>query len=86
MILDAYVGLRLRQLRQNRRADRERVSSDLGIASDVLSEYELGQRTIPARLLFGLACHFDVRLEYFFEGYEPVMPHSLSPLPKGAQR
>ena len=60
VILDAYVGSKLRQLRLNRMVDPERMSRQLGIGHEVLAEYERGRRPIPTRLLFGLGDHESV--------------------------
>ena len=84
VVLDRYIGQRLRQLRHNCCADPARVSEELGIKNETLSAYEQGRASIPARSLFDLACRFNVPISYFFDGYEPLASPALSLLPKGA--
>ena len=86
MILDAYVGSKLRQLRRNRMARLEHVSNALDIGPEVLFQYEVGQQRIPAQLLFELAHLFDVRMAYFFDGFEAAMARAQAPRAQKTER
>ena len=81
MNLDKYVGARLRRLRQDNQLDRRRLAEILGTDRDTYAAYEVGAQAISARVLFELACHFDVQVTYFFEGFEGVSANGPVPLP-----
>lgn len=79
MNLDKFVGSRLRRLRQREQIDRRRLAELLGADLETYAAYETGSRRLSAKTLFELACHFDVQVTYFFEGFEGDDPRSQTP-------
>ena len=70
MNLDKFVGSRLRRLRHQQQIDRRRFAELLGADPETYAAYETGAQPLSAKTLFELACHFDVQVTYFFEGFE----------------
>lgn len=70
--IDGYVGLKLRDLREVRACDPERLAAILSINLEALSAYENGLKRIPATVLLDYCMHFDVPITYFFDGFERV--------------
>ena len=80
MNLDKFVGSRLRQLRQRQQIDRRRLAEALGTDLETYAGYETGSRPLSAKTLYQLACHFDIHVTYFFEGFEGEGMRSSPPL------
>lgn len=59
------MGVRLRQLRQERRWTQQRLAALLGITQGHLSQLERGKREFTARQLLTILKHFNVPIDYF---------------------
>lgn len=68
--LDEFIGSRLRELRINQSQPPEKVAAYLSIPLDVYSAFELGRKPIMAGHLYDLCIFFNVKVTYFFDGYE----------------
>ena len=73
--LDKFIGHRLRELRTNRSQPPEKVAAYLSVPLDVYSAFELGRKPIAAGHLYDLCIFFDVKVTYFFDGYEKGPGH-----------
>ena len=62
------IGKRLRELRIAKKLSQEKVSLDVKISRDHLSNIENGKFPINIKTLYKLSCFYDVDLEYFFLG------------------
>ena len=68
--INRHIGAKLKQLREERGVDPEKLARILSISLERYSAFELGRTTISARHLYDLCDYFDVRVTLFFEGYE----------------
>ena len=75
MRIDRFVGLKLRNLREERAAEPERLAAILSINLEALSAYENGIRRIPSTVLIDCCLHFGVPITHFFDGYEHAVRH-----------
>lgn len=70
MSLDEFIGRRLQELRTQQSQSPEKVAAYLSIPLDLYAAFELGRRPITAGHLYDLCIFFDVKVTYFFDGYE----------------
>ena len=71
LTIDAHVGLRLRQLRQERGLSLAALAQTMGhTTGQAVSKYEQGA-AFPAALMFRTAAALGVPLAAFFEGFRP---------------
>ena len=68
--LDEFIGVRLRELRTKEAQSPEKVAAYLSVPLDVYAAFELGRRPVTAGHLYDLCILFNVKVTYFFEGYE----------------
>ena len=66
--IDAYVGQRMRQLRESMGVSQGRLGRQLGLTFSQVQKYEKGTNRISASRLFGAARLLSVPVSYFFEG------------------
>ncbi len=69
--IDIYVGARVRALRKMSRLSQQDLALGLGLTFQQVQKYERGTNRISASKLFDIAKTLNVRVSYFFEGYEP---------------
>ena len=84
--IKAYVGRRLRTLRESRGVDPEKLAAILSTPMAKYAEYELGRAQIPACTLFDLSCFFDLPVTHFFSEYEYNRESSDGPFPSEPNR
>ena len=70
MSLDRFIGCRLRELREHRAVEPEKIANLLSIPLELYAAFELGRMPISARHLYDLCHYLDVPVTFFFEGYE----------------
>ena len=68
--LDRHIGLRLKMRRILCGLSQDDLAQKLGITFQQIQKYEKAMNRISASRLFEIAKILDVRLEYFYEGYE----------------
>lgn len=70
--IDAYVGRRLKQRREELGLSQERLADLLGISFQQVQKYERGFNRVGASRLFQIGEALSVQTAFFFEGLEPV--------------
>lgn len=70
--IDAYVGRRVKQRREQLGLSQERLADFLGISFQQVQKYERGFNRVGASRLFQLSEALTVPTAYFFEGLEPA--------------
>jgi transcriptional regulator with XRE-family HTH domain len=68
--IDAYVGRRLKQRRDELGLSQEKLAQQLGISFQQVQKYERGFNRVGASRLFQIAEVMNVVTAYFFEGLE----------------
>lgn len=68
--VDAYVGRRLKDLRESKGMSQETLAIDLGISFQQVQKYERGFNRIGASRLLQLANVLQVSVAYFFDGIQ----------------
>jgi len=66
--VDQYVGMRVRQLRLERKLTQKQLGDQLGRTFQQVQKYENGSNRISASVLFRISVIFDVPILYFFSG------------------
>lgn len=66
--IDVHVGVRLKQIRKEKKLTQEEVAEMIGITFQQLQKYEWGHNRISAGKLFLLSSVLAVPLETFYEG------------------
>ncbi len=69
--IDAYVGRRLKQRREELGLSQERLADFLGISFQQVQKYERGFNRVGASRLFQIGEALGVPTAFFFEGIEP---------------
>ncbi len=67
------MGARIRELREDARMSREKLSKELGISSHHLAEVEYGNKGISVDLLYKLRQVFNVSSDYLLDGDVSMM-------------
>jgi transcriptional regulator with XRE-family HTH domain len=70
LIVDRFVGARVRERRRELGQPQRKVAETLGLRIQQLSKCERGQISLSAGLMYEMARTLNVSLEYFFEGLE----------------
>lgn len=70
--IDAYVGRRLKQRREELGLSQERLADFLGISFQQVQKYERGFNRVGASRLFQIGEALGVPTAFFFEGIEPM--------------
>jgi transcriptional regulator with XRE-family HTH domain len=76
--VDAYVGRRLKQRREDLNMSQERLAEMLGISFQQVQKYERGLNRVGASRLFQLCGIMSVDSSFFFDGLSPVAVPSLA--------
>ncbi len=76
--IDAYVGRRLKQRREELGLSQEKLADFLGISFQQVQKYERGFNRVGASRLFQIGEALAVPTAYFFEGIEPQNRGSLA--------
>lgn len=76
--IDAYVGRRLKQRREELGLSQEKLADFLGISFQQVQKYERGFNRVGASRLFQLGEALGVPTSFFFEGIEPTNRGSLA--------
>lgn len=76
--VDAYVGRRLKQRREDLNMSQERLAEMLGISFQQVQKYERGLNRVGASRLFQLCGIMAVDSSFFFDGLSPVGVPSLA--------
>jgi transcriptional regulator with XRE-family HTH domain len=79
--VDAYVGRRLKQRREDLNMSQERLAEMLGISFQQVQKYERGLNRVGASRLFQLCGIMSVDSSFFFDGLLPVAVPSLAEAP-----
>ena len=66
--VDQYVGMRVRQLRLERKLTQKQLGDQLGRTFQQVQKYENGTNRISASVLFRISVIFEVPILYFFSG------------------
>ena len=69
--IDAYVGRRLKQRREELGLSQEKLADFLGISFQQVQKYERGFNRVGASRLFQIGEALGVPTAFFFEGVEP---------------
>jgi transcriptional regulator with XRE-family HTH domain len=72
--VDAYVGRRLKQRREDLNMSQERLAEMLGISFQQVQKYERGLNRVGASRLFQLCGIMSVDSTFFFDGLSALMP------------
>ncbi len=70
--VDAYVGRRLKQRREDLSMSQERLAEMLGISFQQVQKYERGLNRVGASRLFQLCGIMGVESSFFFDGLSPT--------------
>jgi transcriptional regulator with XRE-family HTH domain len=70
--VDAYVGRRLKQRREDLSMSQERLAEMLGISFQQVQKYERGLNRVGASRLFQLCGIMSVDSSFFFDGLSPA--------------
>jgi transcriptional regulator with XRE-family HTH domain len=70
--VDAYVGRRLKQRREDLTLSQERLAEMLGISFQQVQKYERGLNRVGASRLFQLCSIMGVESSFFFDGLTPT--------------
>jgi transcriptional regulator with XRE-family HTH domain len=70
--VDAYVGRRLKQRREDLSMSQEKLAEMLGISFQQVQKYERGLNRVGASRLFQLCGIMGVDSSFFFDGLSPV--------------
>lgn len=70
--VDAYVGRRLKQRREDMSMSQEKLAEMLGISFQQVQKYERGLNRVGASRLFQLCGIMGVDSSFFFDGLSPV--------------
>ncbi len=60
----------LREIRQQRKLNQQKVAMDLNISRESLSYYENGQRSPDVEMLLRLSRYYNVSIDYLITGKE----------------
>ena len=66
MDINKYIGEKIRSLRQSKNINQEELAEYLGVTTQAVSRYELGDRKTDNDILFKLADYFNVSINDFF--------------------
>lgn len=66
MDINKYIGEKIRNFRQSKNITQEEVAEFLGVTTQAISRYELGDRKTDNDVLFKLADYFNVSINDFF--------------------
>ena len=70
MDINKYIGEKIRSFRQSKNITQEEVAEFLGVTTQAISRYELGDRKTDNDVLFRLADYFNVSVNDFFPPIE----------------
>lgn len=68
--VDAYVGRRMKDKREEKGLSQETLAKDLGISFQQVQKYERGFNRVGASRLLQIANILEVPIEYFFDGLQ----------------
>ncbi len=60
------IGERMRTLRESVKLSQMKLSREFGISQPSLARYEMGDSSVPLKLLLQYADYFDVSMDYIF--------------------
>jgi len=83
--IDAYVGQRMRQRRENLGMSQGRLGRHLGLTFSQIQKYEKGANRIGAGRLYQISKYLGVSPLYFFEGLELLDQGGRPPVPATPQ-
>ncbi len=72
--IDALIGKRIRDRREERGLSQESLGRPLGSSAQQIQKYESGANRLAASTLFRLARELGVPASYFYESVEHVVP------------
>ena len=67
-MVDAHVGRRIREAREERGLHTSIVGKAAGVSYQQVQKYENGSNRVSASVLYIIAAALECRIEYFFEG------------------
>lgn len=73
--LSRHMGKRLRELRSMKRITQTQLGEKLGVSFQQIQKYEKGNNHLNCDRLLAVAKILDVRINYFFEGYQDYEDH-----------
>lgn len=79
--VDAYVGCRLKQRREDLGVSQERLAELLGLSFQQVQKYERGMNRIGASRLFQLCGLLGVEPSFFFDGLSVALGPGVSDVP-----
>lgn len=79
--VDAYVGCRLKQRREDLGVSQERLAELLGLSFQQVQKYERGMNRIGASRLFQLCGLLGVEPSFFFDGLSVALGSGVSDVP-----
>ncbi len=66
MNINKYIGEKIRSLRQSKNINQDELAEYLGVSTQAVSRYELGDRKTDNDILFKLADYFNISVNDFF--------------------
>lgn len=66
MDINKYIGEKIRSLRQSKNINQDELAEYLGVSTQAVSRYELGDRKTDNDILFKLADYFNISVNDFF--------------------
>ena len=64
--MDAQIGKRLREMRQEAKLSQARVAAVVGSRQSAIARFESGEAHVPSDVMVRYADYFDVSLDYIF--------------------
>ncbi|WP_290815051.1 helix-turn-helix domain-containing protein [Aquidulcibacter sp.] len=83
--VDAYVGCRLKQRREDLGMSQERLAELLGLSFQQVQKYERGMNRIGASRLFQLCGLLGVEPSFFFDGLNVALGPGVAEIPSEAE-
>ncbi|MFM1975895.1 MAG: hypothetical protein RL145_741 [Pseudomonadota bacterium] len=83
--VDAYVGCRLKQRREDLGMSQERLAELLGLSFQQVQKYERGMNRVGASRLFQLCGLLGVEPSFFFDGLSTALGPGVAEVPNEAE-
>jgi len=76
--INKIIGDKIRKFRQNKNITQEELADFLGVSTQAVSRYELGDRKVDNDILYKLADYFNVSIDNFFPPIETSSEYMIS--------
>lgn len=68
--IDEHIGLQLQIMRIMQHITRKDLAAVLDVTTEQIRKYELGRNRMTAKSLYVICSHFNVKMNFFFEGFD----------------